>query len=468
MQYRSNWVRSSAITLTMAGLCSQATAQCTLHWSPEFATNPAPFTPKSLAIYDAGRGDALYAGGAALGPFDPDRIGMWDSATWSAVGGGIAPASQGFCGCGAQVYDLHVFDPGIGSMLFAGGSFIFAGGVETGAIARFDGIAWNTVGKPLLLDGCADCPPTVNAILDFDDGNGPNLYAGGWFVSSDGVILNHVGRFNGSAWSPLGSGMSDGGFVLNAQVYALDKWNDGTGEAIYAGGQFDTAGGTRTSNIARWTGTAWQPLGCGTNGQVRAITHFNDGSTDMLVVAGDFTQAGGLSVRNIAMWDGTTWHDPAGGLNGRVNALAVFDDGSGPALYAAGAFTFAGGVVVGNVAKWDGTGWSDLSFGVDGEAFAIEPGNIRGPGLYVGGDFTTAGARDSKRIARWVGCQTCYPDCDQSTGAGVLDIFDFLCFQDSFVNGASYACDCDTSTGRGTCDIFDFLCFQNAFVAGCP
>jgi outer membrane protein assembly factor BamB len=66
-----------------------------------------------------------------------------------------------------------------------------------------------------------------------------------------------------------------------------------------------------------------------------------------------------------------------------------------------------------------------------------------------------------------VPAQVCYPDCDQSTGAGVLDIFDFLCFQDSFVSGQSYACDCDTSTGPATCDIFDFLCFQNAFVAGC-
>jgi Bacterial Ig domain len=62
----------------------------------------------------------------------------------------------------------------------------------------------------------------------------------------------------------------------------------------------------------------------------------------------------------------------------------------------------------------------------------------------------------------------CYADCDASTGAGVLDIFDFLCFQNSFVAGEPYACDCDTSTGSGVCDIFDFLCFQDAFVSGCP
>ena len=62
----------------------------------------------------------------------------------------------------------------------------------------------------------------------------------------------------------------------------------------------------------------------------------------------------------------------------------------------------------------------------------------------------------------------CYADCDGSTGSGVLDVFDFLCFQSSFVKGEAYACNCDGTSGPGVCDIFDFLCFQSAFVAGCP
>jgi hypothetical protein len=57
--------------------------------------------------------------------------------------------------------------------------------------------------------------------------------------------------------------------------------------------------------------------------------------------------------------------------------------------------------------------------------------------------------------------ETCYPDCD---GNGTLDVFDFLCFQDSFTQGDPYA-DCDRNA---TLDVFDFLCFQDAFVAGCP
>ena len=61
----------------------------------------------------------------------------------------------------------------------------------------------------------------------------------------------------------------------------------------------------------------------------------------------------------------------------------------------------------------------------------------------------------------------CYADFDSSTGAGVLDLFDFLAFQGLFLEGDPSACECDTSTGPGVCDVLDFICFQVAFTAGC-
>lgn len=84
-------------------------------------------------------------------------------------------------------------------------------------------------------------------------------------------------------------------------------------------------------------------------------------------------------------------------------------------------------------------------------------------GVMSGGQYTLTGGY-------WSGAgeAPCYADCDTSTGKGNLDIFDFLCFQDSFVAVEPYACDCDTVSGPLICDIFDFLCFQDAFVAGCP
>ena len=60
----------------------------------------------------------------------------------------------------------------------------------------------------------------------------------------------------------------------------------------------------------------------------------------------------------------------------------------------------------------------------------------------------------------------CYANCDGSTGAGFLNINDFVCFQSAFAAGGSYA-NCDGSTGPGNLNINDFVCFQSAFAAGC-
>jgi hypothetical protein len=80
-------------------------------------------------------------------------------------------------------------------------------------------------------------------------------------------------------------------------------------------------------------------------------------------------------------------------------------------------------------------------------------------GVGVVGSF--GATTDMRGLACIGGSMPCYPDCD---GNQVLDVFDFLCFQDAFVAGAQYA-DCD---GNSVFDVFDFLCFQDAFVTGCP
>ncbi len=54
----------------------------------------------------------------------------------------------------------------------------------------------------------------------------------------------------------------------------------------------------------------------------------------------------------------------------------------------------------------------------------------------------------------------CYPDFSADC---VLDLFDFLAFQNAFV-GDKPAGDC---TKDGAFDLFDFLCFVNAFNGGC-
>ncbi len=57
----------------------------------------------------------------------------------------------------------------------------------------------------------------------------------------------------------------------------------------------------------------------------------------------------------------------------------------------------------------------------------------------------------------------CYADANQD---GILNIFDYLAFQNAFMDGDPYA-DCDSD---GVLTIFDFLCYQNSFDTGeaCP
>ena len=38
--------------------------------------------------------------------------------------------------------------------------------------------------------------------------SGTNLYAGGYFTTAGGVPANYIAKWDGSAWSALGSGMN--------------------------------------------------------------------------------------------------------------------------------------------------------------------------------------------------------------------------------------------------------------------
>lgn len=84
----------------------------------------------------------------------------------------------------------------------------------------------------------------------FDAAN--NLYIGGEFTSAGNVIANHVAKWNGSSWSPLGSG-------VNNTVYTLAI----LGTNLYVGGDFTMAGDIAVNYLAKWDGKKWSALGQG-------------------------------------------------------------------------------------------------------------------------------------------------------------------------------------------------------------
>ena len=352
-----------------------------------------PSLVSTLATFDDGSGLALYAGGAfsSAGGVPASRVARWDGASWSAVGGPVD-------GTNKWVHALAVYDAGSGPALYAGGEFTSAGGVSASAVAAFDGNAWSAPGSTQPGSG-TDQP--IDALCVFDDGNGPALYAGGRFRSASGVAVDYVAKSDGATWSAVGAP----GSGVDKRVHALAVHDDGSGPALYAGGEFALVGGAVSRGVARWDGTAWSGVGGGILGQVWTLCVHDDGSGPALYAGGTFHKAGGLPARNVARWDGVSWSAVGTGTNSSVTSLVVHDDGSGPVLVAGGYFTGAGGLAASRVAAWDGSSWAPLDPTGGGPDFRVEAlashDDGSGPALYVGGWFDGAGGVPAVGIARW-------------------------------------------------------------------
>ena len=269
-----------------------------------------------------------------------------------------------------------------------------------------------------------DLDSTVHALVVFDDGNGPALYAGGEFTHAGGVSANRIAKWDGAAWSPLGNGVSGASFPHDPEVRALAVFDGGGGLELYAGGEFAFAGGVSANRIAKWDGAAWSPLGNGVSGpnfpdapEVRALAVYDAGlgGGPELFVGGGFTNFVSFPtatvVNGIVRWDGEAWHDVGAGADGTipVRALATFDDGrgGGPALYAGGTFHTMDGVPADGVARWDGTSWTSAANGpqtITINCFAVfDDGLGGGPALYAGGSFGAIDGVPAASIARWNG-----------------------------------------------------------------
>jgi len=420
----------------------------------------------ALTVFDDGSGSALFAGGefTQAGGNTANRIARWanspfpwGSASWSPLGAGLGSVLGVF-----EVSALTIFDDGSGPALYAGGSFpTDASGfppLPLNNLGRWSGSAWSPVANPndVGLNGF------VYALAVFDDGSGPALYAGGRFNKSEGSPVNLIARWDGETWLPLGEGVSGN---IDARVEALAVFDDGSGPSLYAGGRFTDASGNSVSNIARWDGTAWSPLGAGVNSYIYALTVFDDGDGPALYAGGSFTEAGGNPASRIARWDGASWTPLGTGVSNSVFALTVFDDGSRPALYAGGGFFVAGENSASRIARWDGAVWSPLGTGIDLSVLVLrvfDDGN--GPALYAGGSFTQAGGSPAGYVAKWQGCPGTPEPCPADVnGDGVVDLNDLNLVLTNFGQETSEG---DTN-GDGIVDLNDLNAVLTAFGTEC-
>jgi hypothetical protein len=255
----------------------------------------------------------------SIGGINSRYIARWDGAAWQPVG----PVS-----IGGGVSALLV----VGDRLIVGGGFTSMGGVAATNIAAWDGANWSPLGTGV--GGPAGTG--VGSLTPYGD----QIVAGGVFDSAGGNSARNVAVWSGSVWSPLGTGVS-------GHVRCLAEYN---GEVI-AGGWFGEAGGISASCLAAWNGTNWHTLGAsGLESPYSPDTVPHDLRVigDSLYVAGVFSSAGGVPASNIARWDGQEWHPLGSGLNRRALALSVHDGN----LVVGGEFSIADGRVSAYWSRW--------------------------------------------------------------------------------------------------------------------
>ena len=310
-----------------------------------------------------------------------------------------------------------------GSDLFVGGRFENAAGVSTADyLARWSGSAWFGVGSNGSGDGALDGEADVYVAALATAG--PDLYVGGAFSDAAGIATaDNLARWNGAAWSGVGSdGSGDGAvgygsfdtFLLQPSVAALAV----SGTDLYVGGYFADVAGIATADfVARWNGSAWSGLGSdgAGDGAIKTAAFVDVPSVSALavlgsdvIVGGNFTNAGGVATADsVARWTGAAWAGIGsngagnGAISPEVRALVV----SGTDLYVAGGFETAGLATADHIARWDGGAWSALGSNGAGNG-ALDDGALAlalwGDDLVTGGLFTNAaGIATADRVAVW-------------------------------------------------------------------
>jgi hypothetical protein len=207
--------------------------------------NPGGWSPMGAGMYEGDfegnniasvaaltvHGGDLVAGGAfeRAGNVDATNIARWNGIAWSAIGQGIGQSDP---------YDEDQVSAlaSTGGILYAGGTFMSAGGDAAANFASWDGTAWSEVGGGI--DGYLRC------LLPMDGG----VVVGGRFDTAGDTPTRDIAFWDGQAWSTFASGLTSLAPGRFHAAYALTQ----LGGDLFAGGQFTCADPTASSNIASW------------------------------------------------------------------------------------------------------------------------------------------------------------------------------------------------------------------------
>ena len=314
--------------------------------------------------------------------------------TWEPLADGF---EGGFATSGPRISEMVAFDAGDGMQLYVAGNFEVVidpvlGPVRAPGLARWDGRTWSAV--PGLIGAGNELDGRGAAMEVWDDGTGPALYVGGDFVNAAGLAANGLARWDGVTWSVLGDPATAG---LIGRVLAIQPHDFGAGEELVIGGRFGLPSGEVLAGVYRWNGAAWLPAGddAPRDGAVYELASFGGD----LYASGPFQMLGDEQAAGIVRFDGSTWSVPAGDGQ-RVFSiefwpLLPFELDGRDTLVAGGRFAIEedGEPIARSLAAWDGDRWVGMDPSLRVPSF--QPIDIvpfddgQGEALFVGGGAIT-------------------------------------------------------------------------------
>lgn len=278
-------------------------------------------------------------------------------------------------------------------------------GQEAWGIAKWDGQTWSAL-PPLFLTRNKGHVMSM-AVFDEDGPGGPalpSLFVGGEFNSqirlqNPDLSVVGIAKLNaaGTAWLPVGpvvQPFSDITFAANLNgtvATVMHTHDDGSGPALYVGGNWRVVNGQLCNGLAKWNGTSWSapsPIGVlgsdADNTYPKAmITHDPDGPggvAPQLYIAGNFNE---FNHPLITQWDGTNLLT-VGSFQTftiySINALESF----GGNLYAAVDQINEPGLEHSTLRKFDGVDWSEPLPIVDPISSLVAANDGTGDALYIG------------------------------------------------------------------------------------
>jgi len=260
---------------------------------------------------------------------------------------------------------------------------------------------WPALSHGMARDSQSECEPRwsdrfteagvvgkVTELLEFDHGGDRSLAVAGLFVSAGGLATSNMARYDGTSWAPMGAG-------LGTAVNDLEFFDFGGGARLTAAGMPGLIPGAA---LAQWSGSTWVPGPPGLpQGWLGNLSAFK----------GQLLASGPVSVPNspyMVRWNGSQWTGMTPQLGSVLwDDLVLRDsDGKDARIVVTGVPLVEGVPNTIGIAAWDGTTWSALGTGVNGLGRAlVKFDDGGGEALYVGGMFTTAGGGQALRVARW-------------------------------------------------------------------